>query len=102
MELAKGDRIAGRTVTSTLDGWLDKDDVEHVIDGLIVFEFDWNIPPWEIELTIEWKGEAAHRAWLDGWRARQKTQQRPAAPRSEAGQALERLHEEKMREDADE
>ena len=102
VELAKGDRIAGRTVTSTLDGWLDKDDVEHVIDGLIVLEFDPNILPWEIDVSIEWKGEAAHQTWLEEWRARQETKKGPNPPRSKARQGLDLLHEEMLREGTDE
>lgn len=102
VELAKGDHLAGETVTCTFDGSFDKDDIEHAIDGMVVFYFDWNLAPWEIEATIEWKGEAAHQTWLEEWRARQETKKGPNLPRSKARQGLAQLHEEMLREGTDE
>ena len=77
VELAKGGDLAGETVTCTFDGSFSKVDIEQMIDEMVVFYIDFNLAPWEIEATIEWKGEAAHREWWKEWRARQDTQKAP-------------------------
>ena len=81
VELAKGDDLAGQTATCTFAGSFSKDDIEHMIDDMVALYFDINLAPWEIEATIEWKGEAAHRAWWKEWRARQETQKDPTPSR---------------------
>ncbi len=87
IELAKGDRIAGKTVTCIAEASFSKDSIEHMIEDMVVFYFDWNCAPWDLEVTIEWKGEAEHREWLKEWRDRRDKQEgrtplRPEDPKS--------------------
>ena len=82
LTLSKGDRLTGETATCTVDGSFLKDDVEKVIEDMVVCYFDWNLAPWDLELTIDWKGEAEHREWLKAWHARRERERGRSPGRS--------------------
>lgn len=76
IQRSKGDRISREVSSFRCAGRYTKEEVHKQIESILLIEWDGpfapKAPPWEMVLTVEWKGEAVHREWLAAWRGRRE------------------------------